>query len=108
MATVLTFRPRPLRQLADSATPPVRPYAGRQSRIRGSGAIPLQRRTLLGDFANGRTDAEAAIEMAAVFSDLAAAGRAHSTLHRVLTYSGNFAECPPPSVGYPPIRPISH
>jgi predicted ATPase len=49
-------------------------------------------RTLLGDFANGRTDAEAAIEMAAVFSDLAAAGRAHSTLHRVLTYSGNFAE----------------
>jgi non-specific serine/threonine protein kinase len=49
-------------------------------------------RTLLGDFANGRTDAEAAIEMAAVFSDLAAAGRAHSTLHRVLTYSGNLAE----------------
>jgi predicted ATPase len=49
-------------------------------------------RTLLGDFANGRTDAEAAIEMAAVFSDLAAAGRAHSTLHRVLTYSGKFAE----------------
>jgi predicted ATPase len=49
-------------------------------------------RTLLGDFANGRADAEAAIEMAAVFSDLAAAGRAHSTLHRVLTYSGNVAE----------------
>ena len=49
-------------------------------------------RTLLGDFANGRADAEAAIEMAAVFSDLAAAGRAHSTLHRVLTYSGNLAE----------------
>ena len=49
-------------------------------------------RTLLGDFANGRADAEAAIEMAAVFSDLATAGRAHSTLHRVLTYSGNFAE----------------
>ena len=49
-------------------------------------------RTLLGDFANGRADAEGAIEMAAVFSDLAAAGRAHSTLHRVLTYSGNLAE----------------
>jgi predicted ATPase len=49
-------------------------------------------RTLLGDFANGRADAEAAIEMAAVFSDLATAGRAHSTLHRVLTYSGNLAE----------------
>jgi len=30
--------------------------------------------------------------MAAVFSDLAAAGRAHSTLHRVLTYGGNLAE----------------
>ncbi len=49
-------------------------------------------RTLLGDFAQGRADAEAAIEMAAVFSDLAAAGRAHSTLHRVLTYSGNLAD----------------
>jgi len=49
-------------------------------------------RTLLGDFANGRADAEAAIEMAAVFSDLAAAGRAHSALHRLLTYSGNLAE----------------
>jgi predicted ATPase len=49
-------------------------------------------RTLLGDFANGRADAEAAIEMAAVFSDLATAGRAHSTLHRALTYSGNLAE----------------
>lgn len=49
-------------------------------------------RTLLGDFANGRADAEAAIEMAAVFSDLATAGRAHSTLHRVLTDSGNLAE----------------
>jgi predicted ATPase len=49
-------------------------------------------RTLLGDFANGRADAEAAIEMAAVFSDLAAAGRAYSTLHRLLTYSGSLAE----------------
>ena len=49
-------------------------------------------RTLLGDFANGRADAEAAIQMAAVFSDLATAGRAHSTLHRILTYSGNLAE----------------
>ena len=49
-------------------------------------------RTLLGDFAQGRADAEAAIEMAAVFSDLAAAGRAHSTLHRVFTYSGNLVD----------------
>jgi predicted ATPase len=49
-------------------------------------------RTLLGDFAQGRADAEAAIEMAAVFSDLAAAGRAHSTLHRVFTYSENLVD----------------
>src|SRR5262249_29856983 len=45
-------------------------------------------RTLLGDFANGRADAEAAVEMAAVFSDLSAAGRAHSALHRILSQSG--------------------
>jgi predicted ATPase len=49
-------------------------------------------RTLLGDFAQGRADAEAAIEMAAVFSDQGAAGRAHSTLHRVFTYSGNLVD----------------
>src|SRR5260370_13474945 len=50
MATVLAFRRRTLRQNADSATPPTRPYAGRQSRIRGSGAVPSRRRTLLNDF----------------------------------------------------------
>ncbi len=50
MATVLAFRARTLRQNADSATPPTRPYAGRQSRIPGSGAVPLRRRTLLNDF----------------------------------------------------------
>jgi predicted ATPase len=49
-------------------------------------------RTLLGDFANGRADAEAAVEMAPVFSDLTAAGRAYSTLHRVLSYSRSLAE----------------
>ncbi len=49
-------------------------------------------RTLLGDFANGRADAEASIEMATVFSDHAAAGRAYSTLHRVLSYSRMLAE----------------
>jgi non-specific serine/threonine protein kinase len=49
-------------------------------------------RTLLGDFANGRADAEAALEMAAVFSDLGAAGRAHSALHRILSQSGKQAE----------------
>ena len=49
-------------------------------------------RVLLGDFANGRTDAEAAVAMAATFSDLAAGGRAYSALHRALTFSGNFDE----------------
>jgi non-specific serine/threonine protein kinase len=49
-------------------------------------------RVLLGDFANGRADAEAAIGMAAVFSDLTAGGRAYSALHRALTFSGNLAE----------------
>src|SRR5438445_4149432 len=50
MSTVLAFRPRNPRQTADAATPPSRPYAGRQSRPRGTGAVPLQRRTLLSDF----------------------------------------------------------
>jgi predicted ATPase len=49
-------------------------------------------RVLLGDRANGRGDAEAAIAMAATFSDLAAGGRAYSALHRALTFSGNLAE----------------
>jgi non-specific serine/threonine protein kinase len=49
-------------------------------------------RVLLGDLANGRDDAEAAIAMAATFSDLAAGGRAYSALHRALTFSGNLAE----------------
>jgi predicted ATPase len=46
-------------------------------------------RVLLGDFANGRADAESAIAMAATFSDLAAGGRAYSALHRALTFSGD-------------------
>jgi predicted ATPase len=49
-------------------------------------------RVLLGDFANGRADAEAAVAMAATFSDLAAGGRAYSALHRALTFSGNLDE----------------
>ena len=49
-------------------------------------------RVLLGDLANGRDDAVAAIAMAATFSDLAAGGRAYSALHRALTFSGNLAE----------------
>lgn len=49
-------------------------------------------RVLLGDFANGRADAEAAIAMAATFSDLAAGGRAYAALHRALTFSGDLDE----------------
>jgi non-specific serine/threonine protein kinase len=49
-------------------------------------------RVLLGDLANGRDDAEAAVAMAATFSDLAAGGRAYSALHRALTFGGNLAE----------------
>src|SRR5262249_54716505 len=49
-------------------------------------------RVLLGDFANGRADAEAAVAMAVTYSDLAAAGRAYSALHRALTFSGDLDE----------------
>jgi predicted ATPase len=49
-------------------------------------------RVLLGDFANGRADAEDAVAMAATFSDLAASGRGYSALHRALTFSGNLTE----------------
>jgi predicted ATPase len=49
-------------------------------------------RVVLGDFANGRADAEAAVAMAATFSDQAAAGRAYSALHRALAFGGNLAE----------------
>jgi predicted ATPase len=49
-------------------------------------------RVLLGDFASGRADAEAAVAMAATFTDLAAGGRAYSALHRALTFSGELAE----------------
>jgi len=49
-------------------------------------------RVILGDFANGRADAEAALAMAATFSDRAAAGRAYSALHRALAFGGNLAE----------------
>jgi AAA ATPase domain len=47
---------------------------------------------VLGDFANGRADAEAAVAMAATFSDLATAGRGHSALHRALAFAGNVPE----------------
>jgi predicted ATPase len=49
-------------------------------------------RVLLGDFANGRADAEAAVAIAATYSDLAAGGRAYSALHRALTFSGSLDE----------------
>ena len=49
-------------------------------------------RVVLGDFANGCADAEAAVAMAATFSDLAAVGRGHSALHRALAFAGNISE----------------
>jgi len=49
-------------------------------------------RVVLGDFANGRADAEAAVAMAATFSDLAAAGRGHSAMHRAHAFAGNIAD----------------
>jgi hypothetical protein len=47
---------------------------------------------LLGDFDAARADAEAAIELAAAFGDLAACGRAYLALHRGLTWTGQPAE----------------
>jgi non-specific serine/threonine protein kinase len=49
-------------------------------------------RVLLGDFASGPADAEAAIAMAAPYSDQAVAGRAYSALSRALTFRGDLAE----------------
>ena len=49
-------------------------------------------RVLLGDFGNGRTDAEAAIATAATFSDMAISGRGYSALHRALTFGGDLDE----------------
>jgi predicted ATPase len=47
---------------------------------------------LLGDIAAARGDAEAAVEMAAAFGDMAARGRGCVVLHRALTWTGNLAE----------------
>jgi benzoate membrane transport protein len=50
MANVLTFRPRTA-PLVGRLTPPAnRPYAGRVTRVRGSGAVPARRRSFLSDF----------------------------------------------------------
>ena len=49
-------------------------------------------RVLLGDYANGCADAEAAIAAAAPFSDLTVAGRGYSTLFTAYTFGGNLAE----------------
>ena len=49
-------------------------------------------RVQLGDYANGTADAEAAIAMAAPFSDLAAAGRGYNALYFAHTTSENLAE----------------
>lgn len=49
-------------------------------------------RVLLGDCANGSADAEAAIAMAAPFSDLPTAARGYIALYTALTFSKNLAE----------------
>jgi benzoate membrane transport protein len=49
MATVLTFRPRVAAPAVASAAGTPRPYGGRVSRVRGSGAIPARRRTVFSD-----------------------------------------------------------
>jgi predicted ATPase len=48
-------------------------------------------RVLLGDYANGSADAEAAIAIAAPFSDLTTAGRGYSTLYAARTFSRDLA-----------------
>jgi non-specific serine/threonine protein kinase len=49
-------------------------------------------RVLLGDFENGRTDAETAIATAATFGDMAVSARGYSALHRALTFGGDLDE----------------
>jgi hypothetical protein len=49
-------------------------------------------RVLLGDFTGGRTDAEAAVAMAASYGDMAVGGRGYSALHRALAFSGSLDE----------------
>jgi predicted ATPase len=49
-------------------------------------------RVLLGDFGNGRSDAETAVATAAIFGDVAVSGRGHSALHRALTFGGDLDE----------------
>src|ERR1051326_8460933 len=50
MANVLTFRPRIPPLVGGSTAPANRPYAGRVTRVRGSGAVPARRRSFLSDF----------------------------------------------------------
>jgi predicted ATPase len=49
-------------------------------------------RVLLGDFAGGQSDAGAAVAMAAIFGDMAVAGRGYSALHRALVFTGRLNE----------------
>src|SRR5438552_2732439 len=50
MATVLTFRPRPVPRFDSASTSANRPYAGRVPRLRGSGAVPVRRHSIWHDF----------------------------------------------------------
>src|SRR3984893_18844569 len=50
MATVLTFRPRSVPRVATSTPLAGRTYAGRVTRVRGSGAVPARRASMLSEF----------------------------------------------------------
>jgi non-specific serine/threonine protein kinase len=47
---------------------------------------------LLGDFSRGRTDADAALELAARYSDMLTSGRAYAAKHRLLTWTGDLTD----------------
>jgi len=49
-------------------------------------------RVLLGDFASGQADAEAAVTMAATFGDQSVGGRGYSALHRAAAFRGRLDE----------------
>ncbi len=57
-----------------------------RSRVLGTRAYV---RVLLGDFASGQADAEAAVAMAATFGDLGVGGRGYSALHRAQAFGGS-------------------
>jgi non-specific serine/threonine protein kinase len=47
---------------------------------------------LLGDFGKGQADADAALDLAARYSDMLTSGRAYAAKHRVLTWAGDLSD----------------